>query len=143
MLKEFREFILRGNLVDLAVAVVIGTAFGAVIAALVADIVTPLIAAIGGNTDFSKLTFTINGSTFKYGHFLNALIAFVTIASVIFLFVLRPVNALMARRKADTPTDETTRTCPECLSGIPITATRCAFCTVVVKPPEALAETTV
>ena len=97
MLKEFREFILRGNLVDLAVAVVVGSAFGAVVVALVADIFTPLIAAVGGKADFSRLTFELNGSTFKYGHFLNALIAFATVATVIFFFVLKPVNALMAR----------------------------------------------
>ncbi len=129
LIREFRQFILRGNLVDLAVAVVIGTAFAAVITALVADLVTPLIAAIGGKADFSGLTFEINGSTFRYGHFLNALIAFVTVAAVIFFLVLRPVNALMARRKVDTPADETTRSCPECLSDIPVAATRCAFCT--------------
>ena len=135
LVKEFRQFILRGNLVDLAVAVVIGTAFAAVITALVADLVTPLIAALGGKADFSSLTFEINGSTFRYGHFLNALIAFVTVAAVIFFAVLKPVNALMARRKVDTPADETTRSCPECLSDIPIAATRCAFCTTEVGPP--------
>jgi large conductance mechanosensitive channel len=135
MLKEFREFILRGNLVDLAVAVVVGTAFGAVVAALVADLITPLIAAVGGKADFSKLTFELNGSTFKYGHFLNALIAFVTVAAVVFFLVLRPVNALMARRKVDTPADEATRPCPQCISDIPIKATRCAFCTAQVPPP--------
>jgi large conductance mechanosensitive channel len=100
MVKEFREFLLRGNVVDLAVAVVIGAAFGAVITSLVADMITPLIAAIGGNPDFSALTFTINGSQFFYGSFINALIAFVVIALAIFLFVVKPVNALMARRKA-------------------------------------------
>jgi large conductance mechanosensitive channel len=134
MLKDFREFILRGNLVDLAVAVVVGTAFGAVVAALVADIFTPLIAAVGGKADFSRLTFELNGSTFKYGHFLNALIAFVTVAAVVFFFVLKPVNALMSRRKVDTAADETTRSCPECLSDIPSKATRCAFCTARVSP---------
>jgi large conductance mechanosensitive channel len=135
MLKDFREFILRGNLVDLAVAVVIGTAFGAVVAALVADLMTPLIAAVGGKADFSKLTFQLHGSEFKYGHFLNALIAFLTVAAVSFFFVVKPVNALMARRKVDTPADETTRSCPECISDIPIQATRCAFCTARVAPP--------
>jgi large conductance mechanosensitive channel len=135
MLKEFREFILRGNLVDLAVAVVVGTAFGALVSALVADLVTPLIAAVGGKADFSTLTFELNGSTFRYGHFLNALIAFVTIATVVFFFVLKPVNALMARRKVDTPTDKTTRSCPECISDIPIKATRCAFCSAQIGPP--------
>jgi large conductance mechanosensitive channel len=100
MLKEFREFVLRGNVVDLAVAVVIGAAFGAVIAAFVADIVTPIIAAIGGKTDFSGLQFTINGSVFRYGHFFNAVLSFLIIAAAIFFFVVKPVNTLMARRKA-------------------------------------------
>jgi large conductance mechanosensitive channel len=100
MLKEFREFILRGNVVELAVAVVIGAAFGAIVAALVADIVTPLIAAIGGKPDFSHLTFSINGSVFRYGHFLNAVISFLIIAAVIFFLVVKPLNALLARRKA-------------------------------------------
>ena len=99
MLKEFREFVLRGNVVDLAVAVVIGAAFGAVVTAFVADFVTPLIAAIGGKPDFSTLDFTINGSTFKYGHFINAVISFLIIAAVIFFVVVRPLNALAARRK--------------------------------------------
>jgi large conductance mechanosensitive channel len=99
MLKEFREFILRGNVVDLAVAVVIGTAFGLVVAAFVADFVTPLIAAIGGKPDFSALTFTINGSRFTYGHFINAVISFLIIAAVIFFVVVRPLNALASRRK--------------------------------------------
>ena len=101
MIKEFREFILRGNLVDLAVAVVIGTAFAAVVTALVADLITPLLAAIGGKQDFSALTFTINGSEFRYGDFLNALITFVTIAAVVFFFVVKPVNALLARMKTE------------------------------------------
>ncbi len=134
LVKEFREFVLRGNLVDLAVAVVVGTAFGAVVTALVADILTPLIAAFGGQPDFSRLTFEINGSTFRYGHFLNALLAFVLVAAVVFFFVLKPVNALMARRKVDTPADAATRSCPQCLSDIPLAATRCAFCTSEVEP---------
>ena len=129
MLKEFREFILRGSLVELAVAVVIGTAFGAVVTALVKDLVTPLIAAIGGQPDFSALTFTINGSNFLYGDFINAVLAFLIIAAVVFFLVIKPVNALMARRKVDTAPDEPTRSCPECLSDIPVAATRCAFCT--------------
>jgi large conductance mechanosensitive channel len=134
VLKEFRQFILRGNLVDLAVAVVIGTAFGAVVTALVADLITPLIAAVGGQPDFSKLKVEINGSTFRYGHFLNALLAFVLVAAVIFFLVLKPVNVLMARHKVDTPVEAKTRTCPECLSDIPVDATRCAFCTSRVPP---------
>jgi large conductance mechanosensitive channel len=100
MLKEFREFVLRGNVVDLAVAVVMGAAFGAVVTAFVADIVTPIIAAIVGKPDFSRLQFTINGSVFKYGDFLNAVVSFLLIAAAIFFFVVKPVNALLARRKA-------------------------------------------
>jgi large conductance mechanosensitive channel len=129
MLKDFRQFLLRGNLVDLAVAVVIGTAFGVVVAALVKDLVTPLIAAVGGKPDFGGLAFTINKSTFAYGDFLNALISFVIIAAVVFFLVIRPVNTLMARLKTDPPQDETTRACPACLSEIPVAARRCAFCT--------------
>ena len=132
LLKEFKEFILRGNVVDLAVGIVIGIAFGAVVTAFVADLLTPLIAAIFGSNDFSALEFTINGSTFRYGAFFNALISFVTIAAAVFFFVVRPVNALMARRKTEPPVDETTRQCPECLSEIPVEARRCAFCTAVV-----------
>lgn len=134
MLKEFKEFILRGNLVDLAVAVVIGTAFGVVIAAFVKDLITPLIAAIGGKPDFAGLSFKINGSQFLYGDFINALIAFLIIAAVIFFFVIKPVNHLMARRKVEPATDVATRDCPECLSEIPVPARRCAFCTAEVSP---------
>ena len=101
MIKEFRDFIMRGNVVDLAVAVVIGTAFGLVVSAFVADFVTPLIAAIGGKPDFAGLQFTINGSVFKYGHFFNAVVSFLIIGLVIFFFVVRPLNALAARRKKD------------------------------------------
>jgi large conductance mechanosensitive channel len=130
MLKEFRQFIMRGNVVDLAVAVVIGVAFGAVVTALVTDILTPLIAAIFGKPSFDGLTFTINGSHFLYGAFLDALISFVTIAAAIFFFVVKPLNMLAARRAAGAPPESpTTRSCPECLSEIPIAARRCAFCT--------------
>ena len=129
MLKEFREFILRGNVVDLAVAVVIGAAFGAVVAAFVADIVTPLIAAIGGQPDFNDLTFTINGSVFRYGHFLNAVFSFVIVAAALFFFVVMPVNAMVQRSRREPTADPTTKKCPECLSEIPIDARRCAFCT--------------
>jgi large conductance mechanosensitive channel len=135
MLKEFREFILRGNLVDLAVAVVIGTAFGAVVTAFVKDLVTPLIAAIGGKPDFADLSFTINDSRFMYGDFLNVILAFVIIAAVIFFFVVKPVNALMARYQPAPAVDVKTRECPECMSDIPIAASRCAFCTTEVGPP--------
>jgi large conductance mechanosensitive channel len=132
MLRDFKQFLLRGNVVDLAVGIVIGAAFGAVVTALVADLLTPLIAAIAGKHDFSALTFTINGSRFLYGDFINALIAFISIAAAVFFFVVRPVNALMARRKTEPPVDETTRQCPECLSEIPVAARRCAFCTSLV-----------
>jgi len=131
LLKEFKTFLLRGNVIDLAVAVVIGAAFGAVITAFVTDFVTPLIAAIGGNQDFSALNFTINGSTFMYGHFINQLISFVLIAAVIFFLVIMPINALIARSRKEPPSDPTTTKCPECLSEIPIQARRCAFCTEV------------
>lgn len=133
-MKDFKEFLLRGNLVDMAVGIVIGLAFAAVITALVADLVTPLIAAIGGNPDFSTLSFTINNSHFLYGAFINALITFIVIAAVIFFLVVKPVNALMARRRAELPVDADVRACPECLSEIPKAARRCAFCTAEVAP---------
>ena len=136
-MKDFKAFLLRGNMVDLAVAVVLGVAFGAVVTAFVGDLITPLIAAIGGKHDFSALSFTINHSRFSYGAFLNALLAFVVIAAVIFFLVVKPVNALMARRKTEPPVDETVRTCPHCLSEIPVAATVCAFCTRDVQPASA------
>ena len=129
IINDFKAFLLRGNVVDLAVAVVIGAAFGAVITALVEDLVTPLIAAIGGQQDFSALDFTINDSTFRYGDFINKIITFVMIAAVIFFFVVTPVNALMARARKEPPADPTTKRCTECLSEIPLEAKRCAFCT--------------
>jgi large conductance mechanosensitive channel len=133
VLKDFRQFILRGNLVDLAVAVVIGASFGAVVSAMVADLITPLIAAIGGEPDFSALQFTIHGSTFHYGHFLNALLTFLIVAAVVFFLVIKPVNAVMARYRTEPPVDPpSTRKCPECLSEIPSEARRCAFCTAQV-----------
>ena len=134
LLKEFRTFLLRGNLVDLAVAFVIGVAFGAVVNALVADLITPIIAAIAGKHDFSSLSFTIHRSRFLYGDFINALITFVSVAAAVFFFVVKPVNALMARMKTEPPVDETVRSCPECLSDIPKAARRCAFCTAEVAP---------
>jgi large conductance mechanosensitive channel len=142
MLKDFRQFLLRGNLVDLAIAVVIGAAFGAVVTALVADLITPLIAAIGGQPDFGALSFTINDSRFAYGHFLNAIITFVIIAAVVFFFVVKPVNALLERMQTSGPVEEETRECPACLSQIPYAARRCAFCTEEVgaaTPPPATA----
>ena len=131
-MRGFKAFLLRGNVVDLAVAVVIGVAFSAVITAFVKDLVTPLIAAIGGKPDFSTLAFTINNSKFLYGDFLNALIAFVIVAAVIYFFVVAPYTALMARARKEPPADPTTKKCPDCLSEIPIDAKRCAFCGEVV-----------
>jgi large conductance mechanosensitive channel len=132
MLREFRAFIVRGNLVDLAVAVVIGTAFTAVVNALVRDIITPLIAAVGGEPDFDRLDFTINGSRFAYGDFLNALLTFLIVAAVMLFLVIKPVNLLLARFQTETEVESPTRPCPECLSQIPRAATRCAFCTTEV-----------
>ncbi len=129
MLREFREFLLRGNVIDLAVAVVIGVAFGAVVNALVTDLLTPLIAALIGKPDFSRLSFTINNSTFRYGHFLNTLISFVLISAAVFFFFVKPVNALMRRMRQEPTLNPTTKKCPECLSDVPIEAQRCAFCT--------------
>jgi len=130
MIKGFRDFILRGNVVDLAVAVVIGAAFGAVITAFVADIITPLIAAVFGQPDFAGLTFTINGSKFLYGAFINAVISFLLIAAAIYFVVVVPMNKLAERRaRGQAPADATTKQCPECLSEIPVEAKRCAFCT--------------
>jgi large conductance mechanosensitive channel len=129
MLKEFKTFLLRGNVVDLAVAIVIGVAFAALVTSFVDNLITPIIAAIIGKPDFSELTFTINGSVFRYGAFLNALISFLSIAAAVFFFVVKPVNALMARARRQPPPDPTTKKCPECLSEIPIDAKRCAFCT--------------
>ena len=129
MVKEFREFLLRGNLVETAVGIVIGLAFAAVIGALVTGLITPLIAAIFGEPNFDRLSFTINGSEFLYGTFINALITFLLIAVVVFFLVVKPVNALMARRKTEMSVDEPTVACPHCLSDIPALARRCAFCT--------------
>jgi large conductance mechanosensitive channel len=129
ILKEFRAFILRGNLVDLAVAVVIGTAFTAVVTALVRDLITPLVAAIFGEPLFDTLSFSINGSRFAYGDFLNALLTFLIVAAVVFFLVVKPVNLLMARLRTEPDVDTPTRGCPECLSQIPVAARRCAFCT--------------
>jgi large conductance mechanosensitive channel len=128
-MKDFREFLLRGNLVDMAVGIVIGVAFAALVTAFVADLITPLLAAIGGKPNFADLSFRVNGSHFLYGSFINALISFLIIAAVIFFLVVKPVNALMARRRTEPPVDVPTRPCPECLSEIPEAARRCAFCT--------------
>jgi large conductance mechanosensitive channel len=131
LLTDFKKFLLRGNVVDLAVAVVIGTAFTAVVKALVADIITPIAAAIFGQPNFGTLSFTINGSHFAYGDFLNNLLAFLTIAAAVFFLVVAPINALMARRAKEDP-DE--RECPECTSAIPVKARRCPLCTSELAP---------
>jgi large conductance mechanosensitive channel len=131
---EFKQFLLRGNVVDLAVAIVIGAAFAAVVQAAVADLLTPLVAAIFGQRDFNGLSFTINGSIFRYGHFLNVLIAFVTVAFVVFFFVVKPINRLMSLAQRRESPDPNTRKCPQCLSEIPVDARRCAFCTSEVAP---------
>jgi len=134
LLKEFKQFLLRGNVVDLAVAVVVATAFVAVVNAFVRDILTPLIAAIFGKPDFSQLDFTINNSRFLYGDFINFVIAFLSIAAVVFFFVVIPINALLARSRKEEPDDPTIRKCPECLSEIPAEARRCRYCTTEVTP---------
>ena len=137
MIGEFRAFILRGNLVDLAVAVVIGTAFTAVVNALVEDLVTPLVAAIGGEPDFAGLTFEINGSEFLYGDFINAALTFLIVAAVVFFLVVKPVNALLDRFQTEQPVEEETRECPQCISRIPVRASRCGFCSSEVSPASA------
>lgn len=131
MLNEFKQFLLRGNVVDLAVGVVVGAAFGTIVSALVADLLTPLIAAIAKVPDFSGLVFTLNGSKFMVGHFLNALISFVLVAGAVFFFVVKPMNVLIARSKKEPPADPTTKKCSECLSEMPIAAKRCAHCAQV------------
>ena len=136
MLKEFKQFLLRGNAVDLAIGVVIGAAFGAVVNSLVKDIITPLIGAVGKVPDFSGLVFTINGSIFRYGNFLNLLISFLLMATVIFFFVIKPMNFLIAKtRKDPAPADPTTKKCPECFSEIPLQAKRCPHCTQTIPEP--------
>ncbi len=129
MLSGFKQFILRGNVVDLAVGVVIGAAFGSVVTALTKDLLTPLIAAVVKAPDFSALKWTLNGSTFLYGDFVNAVISFLLVAGAVYFFVVTPINALIARtRKDPAPADPTTKKCPECLSEIPIDARRCSQC---------------
>lgn len=133
MIKGFRQFIMRGNVMDLAVAVVIGAAFGAVVTSFVTNILTPLIAAIVGKPDFSAFNLTINGAVIGYGIFLNALISFLLVAAAVYFFMVAPMNAWKARAaRGQAPPDPTTKKCPECLSEIPIAAKRCAFCTSVV-----------
>ena len=130
MMSGFRQFILRGIVIDLAVAVVIGGAFGAVVAALVKDLLTPLIGAVVGAPDFSGLVLTVNGSQFLIGDFINAVVSFVLVAAAVYYVIVVPVNAITARRnRGEAPPDPTTKKCPECLSEVPVAARRCAFCT--------------
>lgn len=131
VVKEFRDFLFRGNVVDLAVAVVIGAAFGAVVNSLVGDLITPLIGMILGKQDFSALKFTLNDSEFMYGNFINVVITFVLTAAAIFFIIVKPMNIMIARRKSGDVAEPTTKVCPECLSEIPLEARRCAFCTTV------------
>lgn len=133
-MKGFRDFVLRGNVVDLAIAVLIGAAFGALVKSFTDDMLTPLLGAFGGVQDFSALKFTLNGSEFLYGSFINAVIAFLITAAVLYFFVVKPVNVLMARYRTQPEPTAPVRDCPECLSKIPVKASRCAFCTAAVVP---------
>ena len=132
IVQGFKKFLLRGNLVELAVAVVIGAAFGALVQSLVKDLITPLIAAIGGNKDFSNLFFTVNKSEFRYGDFINALVAFVIIAAVVYFLIITPLTRVIGLMQRNQ--EATERDCPECLSEIPAAATRCKFCTAALSP---------
>jgi len=127
--QEFKAFLLRGNVVDLAVAIVVGVAFSAMVTALVQDLLTPIVAAIFGKPDFSALHFRIHKSAFLYGAFINSVITFVSVAAAVFFFVVKPVNYMTSRRRAGQEVEPDTRQCPECLSTIPVAARRCAFCT--------------
>jgi large conductance mechanosensitive channel len=128
-MNDFKQFLLRGNVVDLAVGVVMGAAFGTVVAALVKDFITPLIAALFGKPDFGAIAFTFNGTTFPVGDFINALVAFVLVTIAVFFFVVKPINHLIEMSRSEPPADPTTKKCGECLSEVPIGAKRCAFCT--------------
>lgn len=132
MLKDFKAFVLRGNVVDLAVGVAIGAAFTAVVTSFTQNLLTPILAIPGGEVSFANLTFTIGGSQFRYGAFIDSIVSFLLIAAALFFLVVRPVNTLMALRKTETQITSTTRDCPECLSSIPVKAQRCAFCTTPV-----------
>jgi len=129
MLKEFKEFVLRGNVVDLAIGVAIGAAFTAVVDSFTANLITPLLAIPGDAASFSDLSFTVSGSEFRYGALIDSIISFAIVAAVLFFFVVKPVNALVSRRAAARDVEDETRDCPECLSSIPVGARRCAFCT--------------
>ena len=130
-MKGFKQFLLRRNVVDMAVGIVIGAAFGTVVTGFVKGLLTPFIAALVKQPDFAALTFTINGSKFLYGDFINGLVSFVIVAGAVYFFVVLPMNTLIAKMKKEPPADPTTRKCPECLSEIPINARRCAFCSQV------------
>jgi large conductance mechanosensitive channel len=125
----FKQFLLRGNVVDMAVGVVIGAAFGGVVTGFTKDLLTPIISAVAGKPDFSAIKFTVNGSAFLLGDFINAIVSFLIIAAAVYYMVVLPVNALVSRARKEPPADPTTKKCPECLSEIPIQAKRCAFCT--------------
>ncbi len=133
LITEFKEFVLRGNVVDLAVGVMIGGAFGGIVTALTKDIITPFIGMFG-KVDLSNLNTTINGAKFGFGDFLNVVVSFAILAIVVFFFIVKPVNFLMTRRKTEPAAAAVTRECPQCLSSIPLKATRCAFCTAEVVP---------
>jgi large conductance mechanosensitive channel len=137
MLKGFRQFLLRGNVVDLAVGVVIGAAFGALVTAFVKDLLTPLIAAVAGKPDFSAFFFAVNGAKFAYGDFLNMVISFLLISAAVYFCVIVPVNKMVSRARREPPADPTTKKCPECLMEIPIDARRCGYCTSDVSRQEA------
>ncbi len=132
MLNEFKQFLLRGNVVDLAVGVVVGAAFGTIVTALVKDIITPLIAAFVKEPNFASLMFTLNGSQFMYGDFINAVVSFIIVAAAVFFLVVKPMNVLIAHAHKGPPADPTTKKCPYCFSDIAIQATRCAFCTQII-----------
>ncbi len=129
MLTGFKQFVLRGNVVDLAVGVVIGAAFGKVVTALVENVLTPLIGAVARVPDFSNLYFTLNGSKFMYGNFLNALLAFIIVSAAVYFFVVTPINTLIAKTKKEAPLDPTTKKCPKCMNEIHKDASKCGFCT--------------
>ena len=141
MLKSFRDFILRGNVVDLAVAVAVGGAFNQVVQSMVKDIITPLVTALVGKPDFSHLTFTVHRSIFSYGDFINTVVSFLIMATVIFFVVVQPINKVnQFFKNSQKPTDPTSRKCPECLSEIPLAAKRCMYCTAKVEPLQASTE---
>jgi len=137
MLREFKQFLLRGNVVDLAVGVVMGAAFGTLVTALVSDLITPLISSIAKVPDFGGAFLILHGSKFMYGHLVNAVVSFLLVSFTVFFFIVKPMNVLIARsRTQETPADPTTRKCPECLSEIPLEAARCAHCGQLVEPAQ-------